>query len=272
MAHEEFTCPICGGNTWRTILKALDFQIDECTGGCIARTSPSPIYSDELPEGARVENLIGEDRRGSGHFRFARSIMDIVGKYQPSGRLLDIGSGCGQLLREASDRGYDTHGIEGSQEVVELAKQAYGVESIVGIFPEVSFEQSSFDVIVLNHVLEHVEDPLLVLKECERILRPGGIQVVMSPNFNSLLRYRAGAQWQGLQPSQHVWQLSKQSVSSLMRKVGLKPIAVQHSCLEYRRESRSIINWMRLRLILSIANPLGLGDNVIVTARKHSNH
>lgn len=266
-SHEP-TCPVCGGSAWRTVLGGQGFSIDTCASGCIARTAPPPEYCADLPPDARAENLTQVRPGASGHFTFANRILDLIGRWQPGGRLLDIGSGWGQLLKSASDRGYDALGLEASAGVADIARQAFGVKAVVGVFPERTFEPESFDVVVMNHVLEHLYDPRAALADVVRILRPGGVFAVCSPDFQSLMRTIKRTAWQGLQPDQHVWQLSTESIRMLMTRAGLVPICANRSSLDYNRGSGSLPKWLALRAILMAAQVLGTGDNTIVLARK----
>lgn len=258
-------CPICGRNDWRTVLNGSDFRVEECAAGCIGRTVPPPEFSPDLPEGAKVENLTQVD---SGHYTFAEEIMALLRRFQPKGKLLDIGSGWGHMLKLARENGYDVTGIEASPGVADLAAKAFGINAIVGFFPEVTFEAASFNVVVINHVLEHVPDPKSVLMEAERILKPGGVIAVIFPNYNSLMRRIMADRWYGLQPSQHVWQLSVRSVWQLAKAVSLIPVTVRHSQLHYPRGPRSLLKWTAWLAVLTSARLLNMGDNVIVIAGK----
>ena len=267
-ASSRAICPICGGSEWRTILDGASFRIEECSRGCIGRTVPPPEYSPELPEGAKAENLIAADRDKSGHFTIADRILDLVRGFQPCGRLLDIGCGWGQLLRAASDRGYDAVGIEASPGVAEIAREAFGVECVVGAFPVQTFEPDSFDIVVMNHVLEHVDDPHSVIEEAGRLLKPGGVLAICVPNFGGLMRSVKGVQWQGLQPTQHVWQLTEKSVRALIEQSGLVPALVSRDSLIYERGAGSLPKWLALRMVLASAKVLRMGDNLIAIGRK----
>lgn len=260
-------CPLCECDQWYTVLEGDGFRIEKCELGCIRRTVPPPAYSPELPPGASVENLT-RDVWESGHQKFAEQIMDVVESHWTSGRLLDVGSGFGHLLRLALGRGYDAIGIEASPEAARLSKAAFGADPIVGFFPEHKFDMCSFEVVVMNHVLEHMPDPESAVREAARILKPGGILVIMYPNFNSLMRWIKSAGWAGLQPSQHLWQLSTGTVRNLMDFAGLEPYHTYSGSLDYHRGPRPLWKWMIWRLVLRAADWLDLGDNMISVGLK----
>jgi len=267
MACDEGTnCPVCGGSIWRAIISGSDFRIEECLRACVGRTVPPPVLSGpDMP--AKGSTECPQDGI-SGSFKFARHLLEIVKEHQPSGRLLDIGSGLGHLVRVALDMGYDAVGLDVSPDAVEFAGSALGVNLIQSSFPAYEFEAASFDVIIMKHVLEHFPEPSGAISEGVRILKPGGLLAVSAPDFGSLMRRVKGARWYGLQPSQHVWQLSMRSILELVRGAGLTPIVARRSNLEYPRGSRPFQKWLMLRFMLMIADLFGMGDNAIVLARK----
>lgn len=264
-------CPVCGGSEWRTVLDGLGFRIDECAHGCIGRTVPPPKF-EELPVIApgMLTNPDSPDDPRSGHFTLANNILDAVGQFRSSGRLLDVGCGSGTLLKLAQDRGYEVSGIEVSQAATEFARDAFGIQPIVGFFPEYRFAQCSFDVIVLSHVLEHLDDPASAIREAARILAPDGILAVIAPNFDSLVRRIKSADWPGLQPSQHIWQLSPRSIRGLVSMAGLCPLSAYTSSLVYQRGDRSWLKWLRMQAVLKTAKLLRMGDSVTIIASKQT--
>src|SRR5207249_6934470 len=66
------------------------------------------------------------------------------------------------------------------------------------------FASGSFDAIAMSHVIEHVHDPAGLLRECHRILRPGGLLSVVTPNWSSLGHRYFGRSWRGLEPPRHL--------------------------------------------------------------------
>ncbi len=266
----DMTCPICGDDGWRTVLNGPGFRIDWCASGCIGRTIPRPEFDElcSLPLDGQPPESAPPDDPGSGHFRLARQLLDVIGEFQPAGRLLDVGCGLGHLLKSALDRGYEAVGLDASPAAAEFARSAFGIKPIVGFFPGYEFGSRSFDIVVMNHVLEHLPEVGPPLSEAKRILKPDGVLAIAAPNFDSLMRRIKGAAWQGLQPSQHVWHLSVRSIWMLLRRFEFAPVAARCDSLDYKRGTGSLPRWLALRMILALARVMSLGDNVIVLARK----
>jgi len=123
------------------------------------------------------------------------------------GRLLDIGSGRGELLRVAREQGWDVVGIEPSQRFAEYASRYAGVEVHCAYLEECGLAESSFDAVILSGVLEHMYTPELVISEIARVLRTGGVLFIDVPNEHSLYA-RAGNLYQRLRGRDWVVNLS----------------------------------------------------------------
>src|SRR3954451_22908154 len=107
-----------------------------------------------------------------GYFR------DITRHFPPDAKLLDVGCGTGWLAEHFSDY----TGIDGSPEAV-AAAQAMGRSIVRGDVEEpLPFDDASFDGVVLKDLLEHVADPVAVVREALRVLRPGGLVFASSPD------------------------------------------------------------------------------------------
>src|SRR3954452_2334013 len=107
-----------------------------------------------------------------GYFR------DITRHFPPDAKLLDVGCGTGWLAEHFSDY----TGIDGSAEAV-AAAQTKGRSIVHGdVDQPFPFEDASFDGVVLKDLLEHVADPVAVVREAHRVLKPGGSAFASSPD------------------------------------------------------------------------------------------
>jgi SAM-dependent methyltransferase len=86
-----------------------------------------------------------------------RALLNRV--YPRRGKLLEIGSGLGFLLAEFKKDGWDTLGVEPDRFMCRYAKEELGVESLSTILENADIDNKSYDVILMNHVIEHVGDP-----------------------------------------------------------------------------------------------------------------
>lgn len=102
----------------------------------------------------------------------------------PGRRVIDCGCGSGGYVLELLKRGADALGVEHSADKVEQYKrQAESPERVMrGNLETLEFPSNHFDLALLNEVLEHVPDDVIALREAFRVLKPGGVLVIFSPN------------------------------------------------------------------------------------------
>jgi len=102
------------------------------------------------------------------------------------GKLLDVGSGRGELLYVAQKMGWAAEGVETSTEFTNYSISKYNVAVRNCSLESAEFSSEKFDVVTLGAVIEHLYHPEVILKEINRILKPGGILWIDAPNESSL--------------------------------------------------------------------------------------
>jgi 2-polyprenyl-3-methyl-5-hydroxy-6-metoxy-1,4-benzoquinol methylase len=134
------------------------------------------------------------------------------------GNLLDIGAGTGDFLLTAKQNGWNTIGVEPSE-------KAKGIAVGKGIqFSDSTeeLESNSFDVITMWHVLEHVPNLEIQIKELKRLVKPNGTIIIAVPNFKSYDAKYYGKFWAAFDVPIHFWHFSKTSIKLLFQKEDIK--------------------------------------------------
>jgi 2-polyprenyl-3-methyl-5-hydroxy-6-metoxy-1,4-benzoquinol methylase len=163
------------------------------------------------------------------YLRTAKSQVGLIQKYTRGMNLLDIGCAQGFFLFSASKAGYTTKGIEISQDAVEYAREEFGLDIEAKPFEELRFTENSFDVVTLWQVLEHVPYPLMILEEVHRILKPGGLLVVSTPNIESIPAKILRKKWWDIKRL-HVNQFTTKTLTGILQNAGFK----NASCVSYK--------------------------------------
>jgi len=100
--------------------------------------------------------------------------------------VLDVGTGGGEFAYLLKSLGHDLYGIEPNKGYAEYSTAAYQLNLQIGFVQDSRFSLDSFDVITIWHVLEHTEDPYLVLSKLQSLLKPDGVLVVEVPNIEAI--------------------------------------------------------------------------------------
>lgn len=145
---------------------------------------------------------------------------------KPQGRLLDVGCGSGEWLALMRELGWQVEGLDFDQNAVEVANRN-GLKVRCGGLEEQKYPDGSFDAVTLNHVIEHVPDPLQTVTECLRVLKPGGKLVVFTPNNSSLSHQWFKGDWRGLEPPRHLHIFSMNSMLGMLAKAGFRKITIR---------------------------------------------
>jgi SAM-dependent methyltransferase len=141
----------------------------------------------------------------------------------PPGRLLEVGCGDGTRLAEFQRLGWTVEG----QEVDSIAAEraiARGLRVQLGPLTGLALAANSFDAVVLNHVIEHVPEPVPLLRECRRLLKPSGCLLAVTPNIESFGHRRFGSCWMALDPPRHLHLFSPVTLMQLGQNAGF------HTC------------------------------------------
>jgi 2-polyprenyl-3-methyl-5-hydroxy-6-metoxy-1,4-benzoquinol methylase len=136
--------------------------------------------------------------------------------------LLDVGCSSGALLAVAAKVGFSPSGVEIASKAAETARRA-GFDVFCGLLHEARFADAAFDVITAFELIEHLSDPLLLLNECHRILKPHGVLIINTPNAASWTASVMRERWDGFSLSSmggHVSFFSPRSLTHLAGKCG----------------------------------------------------
>lgn len=131
------------------------------------------------------------------------------------GRLLDVGCGSGVFLRTMADLGWSVTGVEPDPAAGGVAR-ARGLRVVTGTIESARLPAGTFDIVTMSHVLEHVTDPLGTLRECGRVLAPGGRLIAVTPNARSHGARTFGAAWMGWDPPRHLVVFSPDSLRNTL--------------------------------------------------------
>jgi SAM-dependent methyltransferase len=136
------------------------------------------------------------------------SLTDLIGRLggKPGDSLLDIGCGAGEKAAFLRDRlGLDVTGIEPNALAAGRARDLFGVNAIHGLFPTPQLAKGSFDFVYINHVIEHVPEPVALLNGIAEVLKPGGWVIGETENVTAPSARLFGRYWSLLHIPFHLY-------------------------------------------------------------------
>ncbi len=217
-------CPVChneGFSAWGAVGR---FTIQQCCGCGLGVTTPFPGREEQETANRQLYSLeqrIAAYQARHGFFvaRYRRQLRAIR-SFKQTGRLLDIGCNIGIFLNEARRSGFDVAGVELNSDCAGYARSSLGLDVRSEYLEEAGFSGSSFDVVTMYDVLEHVPDLYGILAEVRRILKPDGLLVVQSPNIDSVMADATGSAWSWLSPPDHLYHFTPASLTTLIGYTG----------------------------------------------------
>ncbi len=155
------------------------------------------------------------------------------------GELMDVGCGAGATLALARQLGWMVHGLEMDPAAVQAARDD-GLDVLQGGFERLGEFTAAFDALVCSHVIEHVFDPVEMIRLMHAALRPGGVLLLATPNAESDVHQHFGKYWRGLEAPRHLVLFTESTLSDLLTAAGFQVKSHSDGCLETARESARI--------------------------------
>ncbi len=181
------------------------------------------MYTDELVDRWQMDiGMPGWETAIRKKFDFA------FGGYRANGRkprVLEIGPGIGLLLASFRRFGCTVVGVETSEANVRFARERMGLEIFHGRVEDAPLEANSFDLIIMDNLLEHLPDPVATLSSVTELLVSGGRVFIDTPNFEALERFLAGKTW-GMYEEDHLCLFTPSALERLFKLSDLKVLAV----------------------------------------------
>lgn len=291
LRHEN--CPICGSGNRRLlgrpgkISHAFDQLLGEiaqvevvrcmdCSGKYI---HPMMYFSEEFLR--KLYNVDYWDSSELHNLAEKTNILRVVQRlfdgFLRGKTLLDVGCGAGEYLLEASKLGMVVTGIDVEESITKQLRQKYGFNMVTGLLTRGVFSPSSFDVVVLSHVIEHLPQPVELLSIIYEILQPGGLFVMGTPNSDSLEEHLRNAYGRlrydktrcyymaPFENPYHILGFNLESSRRILARTGFSPEYLKlHSGLEWEDKERKLV----MRSIKVLGAVIGHGMSIVTISRK----
>lgn len=216
-ADQATVCEACGGAGLR------EFEVPG-----LARMQYCPHC--ELYQKARMlaetdyghDYHVSYDRQRARKLRISAARLRLIASLlPPPGRLLDVGCSLGFFVETAARLGWQASGVDVSADAV-TACMARGLDCHVTSGDDLPFADDSFDCVTAWHVVEHLPDVAAALRAWRRVIRPGGLLVLETPNATCRRVRREGAGYRRFWKRGHLYVFSPASLIAFARRAGFE--------------------------------------------------
>jgi len=155
----------------------------------------------------------GEEKIVNAH----RRLFVIEKRVPEKGRILDIGCAGGFFLKVARERGWQPYGLELAVAAAEFARTQFRLDVKTGDFETVDLPKNFYNVITAWDVIEHILNPVRFIEKVKKLLVPGGLLVLGTPNVGSLAYLIRRQHWPILKPPEHLFYFSPITLEKLLK-------------------------------------------------------
>lgn len=262
-------CPFCNkdmifhfkGVFNRCGVKNYNFSLVKCKTCDFIATDPQP--TNAIYPGSRSDqNEFLMVNTAPWNLRLLKKVQS----FKNSGDLLEIGCNSGDFIVLAEKNGFNCQGIE-IDDVAAHAGIKLGRKVIHGDALKINFNKK-FDVIVLNHVVEHIPEITELPNKLASLLKEDGVIIINVPNISGLIVKIMKDKWCQMAPFTHLWFFSRHSAKLLFEKNFSYILMSTNTNCEPIELSPFSIKLLIKRIIVLIANKLQWGDELGIVLKK----
>lgn len=230
-ALKEALCPVCKKGGIVKFWAMPGYRLAKCKScDCVWDFMPPEkflsIYDrtyfvNENPKGGYANYFEGMRINRRTFYDRLKRIEKRIGK---KGTFLDVGCALGDCLVEAKGLGWkEAEGIEVSKYAFDFSRKR-GLKVKEGVLEEDTYKPSSFDVVAYQDVIEHIPSPIEEFRKVRRILKPGGMVYVVTPDIGGFWSWLLGPLWYHYKPREHLVYFSQKSMRKALEQAGFGEI------------------------------------------------
>ncbi len=258
-------CPVCGGSSFMPRWTSPSLFV-RCRSCGLVYQNPQPVQ-DELSHRYDDEYFEYEQDNADNFFNLMKlGLRDIGFESLIDGNehsFLDVGCATGMLPEYMKNMGYREQGVEVCGPAAAYGREKRGVNIFTGTLEEAAFSDSSFSIVHCSHLIEHLTDPGGFVAEVYRILSPGGLFLITTPDISGFQARFFGHRWRSA-IDDHMVLFSAKTLKLLLKRGGFHILR--------RRSWGGIGSGMAPAPVKIIADrlckALNIGDVMIIAAVK----
>ncbi len=203
------SCPFCSSSNAESVRPLADITRCNACGAVYLRTRLNDralerLYQSYAETGSHMDPPKNQAETLSSPLRRDSFLTELMKYTKPPAALLDIGCGWGAFIHNAAGRGFLVKGIEITEKSSDFGRKKLGLDIESRRFTEINYPDESLDAVSMIHSLEHLPEPVMVVRKVYSILKQGGIFFGAVPNFGSFASEVLGDRWEWLDPYHHI--------------------------------------------------------------------
>ncbi len=228
-------CPICGSMRFLPLWDLGAFSFARCSECGLVQQNPQPDAEFVLPrydesylayEVERHEDYAKLERMALADLGFAEIQRRLMSREAPVGKkpsFLDVGCATGALLAGLAKEGWSCVGVEPCEPAARYGHEVFGLDIRPIVLGKAALPPASFDIVHASHLIEHLNEPAEFLAEAKRLLAPGGLLIITTPNIAGFQARVLGAKWRSA-IYDHLFLFSLRNLGTMVRNAGFEVV------------------------------------------------
>lgn len=274
-------CPFCESSQFSYIYENKNIvRCDSCNlvypNKRLTEESLYKLYQDYAKEGSHmsIPNNLEEVKC---HGLQRQYMMEKILKYKQTGKILDIGCGWGGFLFNARNNNFYVYGVELTENCVKYGNNILNIPIFnVDINTTTLFKDGMFDVVIMNHTLEHMTNQKRTLRRIYDLLSNGGIFIGIVPNFNSLCSKCDKDKWEWLDSHYHYVHYTPLTLKNTFMEMGFDVMEIETAMDDYNynklkyviQQVYGISEEESVKKQINRLSKLNLGEAIIFVVKK----
>ena len=245
MKKQWIACNSCGADVYRPLSTVGEWTIGKCGDCGLVFLNPAPFFEpttefSAMSKGFQYTQYMHQMITPkifafeTDQLRFQMGqLTELTGRSFQAIRYLEVGCGSGASVRAATDLGWVATGVDLDPELIREGIEQHGSDLRCSPLLKAGLDPGSFDFIRLRDVIEHLPDPYESMLEVHRLLRPGGLCLIVAPNEGGLVnrvRYSLGFKRNLVayaEPPHHIHGFDPSTLKLILERTGFKVLRLK---------------------------------------------
>lgn len=220
--HRLPACPVCDGTDFTHLFDKAGEPFVRCGGCGLVLINPRPPQR-AIDARYDPDYSAGYTRKATKKLRRSRHrVARLAREFARGGRWLDVGCSAGFIVKAAEEAGFEAWGVDVEAGGIRYGQEVLGLGRLAcGTLEAQAYPAAGFNVVTAYDVIEHVPDLNRFVAELARVLAPGGVVEIGTPDLGHWRVPRTLDQWPEIKPSEHLYYFDRHTLGRLLARHGL---------------------------------------------------